>query len=404
MSFLFRTKKQYVYCGDTSSSMLAEIVKAGDGKLSFGKIAMEEGLPTDIEVLRRLVAQISPTSAGEVAIAFPLHLFEVLSLSLPLLPEHAIARTLPYHIAKAIDKPLAKYIYDWQINKRLKDQMQIAVYLFPADIYNRIQKQFSNHHLEVMFFEADAFAAFAYLDLLGIINKSEAALCTVIWPGGLTLGVCEAGKIRLARSVDLVKLREDEKTEEDNLTAAVSGQVDKTEEMPAAPVQNDADDILRMEVDEKSLVDPTSTSFDNDAESMSILSGFDLITPDFSEAAEDELPPEILAEENENTESVLTSSTTESIDLTINSAQIMQDYLKAVSAEIIRTRDYFSAVMKGGQISSYYVIGAGNLFDKLHQHIMGSMGEDLTEVVTPVPTESTDPGLRIIALGAGTRW
>ncbi len=403
MNFLFRTKKQYVYCGDTNSSMLAEIVKAGDGKLSFGKIAMEEGLPTDTEVLRRLVSQISPTSAGEVAIAFPLHLFEVLSLSLPLLPEHAIARTLPYHIAKAIDKPLSKYIYDWQINKRLKDQMQITVYLFPADIYNRIQKQFSDHHLEVMFFEADAFSAFAYLDMIGIINKSEAALCTVIWPGGLTLGVCEAGKIRLARSVDLVKLQEDEKAEGDNLMAAVSGQVDKTEEMPAVAVQNDLDDILRMD-NEKPLVNSTSTSIDNDAESMSILSGFDLIASDFSEGVADEVPLKVSAEGNEDTDSILTPATMESVEPAINLTTTMQDYLKAVSAEIIRTRDYFSAVMKGGQVSSYYVIGAGDLFDNLHQHIMGTMGEDLIEIVSASPVGSSDPGLRIIALGVGTRW
>ncbi len=392
MSFLFRSKKQYVYCGDTNNSMLAEIVKTGDGKSAFGKIAMEDGLPTDAEVLRRLILQISPTPAGgEVVITFPLHLFEVLSLSLPLLPEHAVARTLPYHITKAIDKPLSKYIYDWQINKRLKDQMQIAVYLFPADIYNRIQKQFSDHHLKVMFFEADAFSVFAYLDLLGIINKSEAALCTVIWPGGLTLGVCEAGKIRLARSVDLIKPEEDEKTEEDNPMAAASGQVDKTARMPAVPVP---DDMLRMETAEKPLANSGSTSIDNDAESMSILSGFDLIAADLSEGT---------GGENEDTASLLTSETTESIELEINSTTTMRDYLKAISAEIIRTRDYFSSVMKGGQISGYYVIGAGDLFDNLRQHIMGTMGEELIEIVSD-SAESSDPGLRIIGLGAGTRW
>ncbi len=385
MSFLFRNKKQYVYCGDTNKSMLAEVVKTGDGKSAFGKIAMEDGLPTDAEVLRRLILQIAPTSAGEVAIAFPLHLFEVLSLSLPLLPEHAVVRTLPYHIAKAIDKPLSKYIYDWQINKRLKDQMQIAVYLFPADIYNRIQKQFSDHHLKVMFFEADAFSAFAYLDMLGVINKSEAALCTVIWPDGLTLGVCEAGKIRLARGVDLIKLEDDAKAEEDNPMAAASGQVDKTARMPAVPVP---DDMLRMETAEKPLANSGSTNIDNDAESMSILSGFDLIAADLSEGT---------GGENEDTASPLTPETTESIELEINSITTMQDYLKAISAEIIRTRDYFSSVMKGGQISAYYVIGAGDLFDNLRQHIMGTMGEELIEIVS-------DSGLRIIGLGAGTRW
>ncbi len=403
MSFLFRTKKQYVYCGDTRNSMLAEVVKAGDGKLSFGKVAMEDGLPTDAEVLRRLILQVSPTSAGEVAIAFPLHLFEVLSLSLPLLPEHAIARTLPYHITKAIDKPLSKYIYDWQINKRSKDQMQIAVYLFPADIYNRIRKQFSDYHLEVMFFEADAFAAFSYLDLLGIINTSEAALCTIIWPGGLTLGVCETGKIRLARSVDLIKLKGDKKAEEDNLMAAPFGQVDKIEKISAVPVHDDIDDILRVKVDKKPLVNSESTNIDNDAESMSILSGFDLITSDFSKGVDGEAPLKMLAEENEDADSLLTSGTMESIELGINSATTMQDYLKAISAEMIRTRDYFSAVMKGGQISSYYVIGAGDLFDKLRQYIMGTMGEELTEIVG-APAESSDPGLYIIGLGAGTRW
>ncbi|HFQ82038.1 MAG TPA: hypothetical protein ENK33_11810 [Desulfobacterales bacterium] len=403
MSFLFRTKKQYVYCGDTCSSMLAEVVKAGDGKLTFGKIAMEDGLPTDLEVLRRLILQLSPTSAGEVSIAFPLHLFEVLSLSLPLLPEHAVARTLPYHIGKAIDKPLSKYIYDWQINKRLKDKMQITVYLFPADLYNRLQKQFSDYHLDVTFFEADAFSAFAYLDLLGIINNNEAALCTIIWPGGLTLGVCEKGKIRLARSVNLIKIKDDKKAEGNNLVAAASGQVDKTEKMPAVPVHEDIDNILRMETDKRPLANSESTNIDNDADSMSILSGFDLIASDSTEGSGDEVPSKIFTEENEGADSLLTPETTESFELEINSIPAMQDYLKAISAEIIRTRDYFSAVMKGGQISSYNVIGAGDLFDQLRQHIMETMGEELTEVAG-APAESNDPGLYIIGLGAGTRW
>lgn len=406
MSLLFRKKKQYVYCGDTSNSMLAEVTKTGDGKLSFCKIAMEGGLPTDTEVLRRLILQISPASAGgEVAIAFPLHLFEVLNLSLPLLPEHAIARTIPYHISKAIDKPLSKYIYDWQITKRLKDQMQIAVYLFPADIYNRLQKQFSNHHLAVMFFEADAFAAFSYLDLLGIINNNEAALCTIIWPGGLTLGVCEAGKVRLARSVDLNELKEDEKSEgEERLAAAVSGQVDKVENIPAAvPVYEDVDDIPSTGNTEGGSVNSGSINFDDEAESISVLSGFDLISSDVSAGLGNEALPEISAKKDEEPVSLVMSqgmmegTEPETKNIT------MQDYLKAVSAEIIRTRDYFSAVMKGGQISSYYVIGAGDLFNKLHRHITESMGEDLIEIVS-ASADSSGSGLHIIGLGAGTRW
>ncbi len=397
MSFLFRTKKQYVYCGNTSSSMLAEVAKDGDGQLSLDKIATEVGSPTDPKVLKRLIAQISPSSASEVAIAFPLQLFEILSLSLPLIPDQTIARTLPYHIAKVIDKPLAEYIYDWQIDKRLKDQMQISVYLFPAAIYNTIQKEFSDNRLKVMFFEADAFAAFAYLDLAEIINDNEATLCVLIWPESLTLGVCEAGKIKLARNINLIKPEEYEKAAGDEVpTATETNQTGETK--PTALAAALPKDELTMEI--VTPPPPVSINLDNDEATMSVLSGFDLIShspKDNNDSAHNDTPKE----NNEETDSLLDQPPPKKQETVPTTSA--QDYLEEISVEIMRTRDYFSAVMKGKKIQSYYVIGAGDSFDKLHDRIKKTMGEEVNEVITK-HKHSYDPGLHLIGLGAGTRW
>ena len=394
MNFPYRPKKQFVYCGNTTKSMMAEVVKTADGQVSLVNVVTEVGPLTDPDVLKRLISRVPPPPASEVSISFPLHMFEVLNLTLPLLPTKAVARTLPYHIAKAIDTPLSQYIYDWQVNKKQKDQMQISVYLFPVILYDEIQSEFSNNHMEVKFFEADVFTAFAHLDFTKAIKADEATLCLLIWPESLTLGVCESGKIKLARSVDLIKPAGEDNTETDeSLLVGDSSLADDAQDT-LTTLALDSD--LAMDTTGIALQNSDATNLDNDESSLSVLSAFDLIC----RVPGDDDPDALILEYDQTDSTPDRQNSDESIP---NQNSLKLDYLRAISIEIMRTRDFYSAVMKGAQIQSYFILGAGSSFDQLNNQIKEAIGEDAQEI-TARPTRSCGPELHVVGLGAATRW
>ncbi len=393
MSIPFFSKKHYVFCGDTQNSMLAEVEKSGGGKLSLKTIATEDGPPTNPDVINRLILQTSP-SAGNVSMAFPLQVFEVLSLSLPLLPDDAIERTLPYHIAKAIDKPLTDYIYDWQVNKRFKEQMQVSVYLFPRNIYKSIEHEFLANHLEVTHFEADVFAAFSYLDLQKILNENESTMCVMVWPDSLTLAVCEAGRIELVRTVDISIPQDTGFTTDSSISETTL--VENVSEQNTPDIHED--NLLNNEIAIDSDLGQ-SISIDNDEESDSILAGFQLISPETHspENSAEQLTLEIESSDDNILE--LDDSGTE-----VPTKTPMDDYLDLVSVEIMRTRDYFGTVIKGKQIQNYYALGADDFFEELSVLLESNMGEKLKKVITESSKSHCSPSLQAVGLGAGTRW
>ena len=121
----FLTKKgQYIYCGDKKYALLAKIMKNPAGKEELQVLAKAQKPCDDAETVKKLLDDAA-ISSGSISIALPLHFFQIVSLNIPMMPDAAIGRALPYHLSKSVDKPVSDYVYDWQISKRQKDILKI---------------------------------------------------------------------------------------------------------------------------------------------------------------------------------------------------------------------------------------------------------------------------------------
>lgn len=344
MKLPFQRRKKYVYCGTVNSALLAEVGRSRDGKPELRNVVSGSGSPVRPGTLRRLFSQALP-AAGTVAMALPVHFFEIVNLALPMLPDEAVGRTLPYHLAKAVDKPLSDYIFDWQITRRLRDQLHVVAYLFPAKMYRELQEEFHKNHLETVFFEADVFAAFAYLDLNGLLRADAGTLCAIAWPDSLSLAVCEAGRLELARSVELPQPEQQ---------AAVAGEAMGLEAVSAAADGETTEGLGKGRDDEVNSL----------PEAHAILAGFDIFP-----AANGSSPPD-------SGDDLLVLETAEPQDKTAGPSP-WDDYLESINIEIMRTKDYYASVIKGKKITSYYVLGADDFFAQLQGVVRQATGEEL---------------------------
>ncbi|HIJ91729.1 MAG: hypothetical protein OEV91_06685 [Desulfobulbaceae bacterium] len=385
MQLSFKQRKRYVYCGDSSSCLLAEVARNKEGKPLLKNIAVGDGPPTCPGTLRRLLSQASPT-VGKVAMVLPLQFFEIVNLSLPMLPEEAVGRTLPYHLSKAVDKPLSDYIYDWQITKRQKEQMQVVVYLFSAGKYRILAEEFRKHQLETVFFEADVFAAFAFLDLAGKLEAEAATLCVIVWPDSLSLAVCEDGRVELARTVDLPR-PESNPAAADGAPHLAEGEGEATEEAGVDEVAGGHGEEL--------LSPEAGAGYGNTvAEANAILAGFDIF-PTQADQPQHGRGPVVRGEGG---------------PLEMQIAKLppapptpWDAYLEAINIEIMRTRDYHSSVVKGKKIKSYYVLGAEDFFGKLSNLVLGATGEEVKMVLEQAAGRNGNAILQVVGVGVATR-
>ena len=370
--------------------MLAEIVASRNGVPVSKTLVVENGSPIDPGVLSRLIMQASP-AAGKVSIALPLQFFEIVNLTLPMLPEEAVGKTLPYHLAKIVDKPLSDYIFDWQIIKRLKDKLQVVVYLFPAKNYTAMQQEFKKNQLEAAFFEPDVFAAFAYLNRNGQLTDNESVMCVIVWPDSLSLAVCEAGRLKLTRTVDLLQpkndLVDDSSYKEDGQRSEGNG-VAPEDDYPAEPEGGFVDDTQDID---------SSGSVGCEHNENSILAGFDIFLSG-SDQPQSDSGNELFMADKDSSNLVQENKRPEPACIS------WDEYLGMINIEIMRTRDYYSSVIKGGNIRSYYVLGAEDFFDQLRILVMQSTGEELKKFLDK-PADDAPCGLtlHVVGLGAGTR-
>ncbi|MFA6465106.1 MAG: hypothetical protein WCT30_05065, partial [Desulfurivibrionaceae bacterium] len=162
MKLPFSTKKYLALTGDGESTLLAEVSKAPSGAAQMHILAKTDSPITAEVTLPRLLAGAGNLH-GLVSLSLPLSFFEVITASIPVMPDGAVGKALPYHLAKTLHRPLNEFIYDWQITGRFKDRLQVTVYLFTAAVFQTIRKEFTRKQIDISFFEPDVFAAFTFL-------------------------------------------------------------------------------------------------------------------------------------------------------------------------------------------------------------------------------------------------
>ena len=371
---LFRSRKHsYFLCGGRGHAYLGE---AGGPLAHCTLLAEAEGSCADPAVVARLLQEARP-SAGGASLALPLHFFQTVNVAIPVMPDEAIGRALPYQLSKAVDKPIGDFVYDWQVSRRQKDHIQLNVYLFPSVLFHDLRKEFAQHQIEVAHLEPEIFAAFAYLDRNHRLADQDAALCAVVWPESLSFAVCEGGRLVLCRSVDLAQ-PEDGYQPRAELPAGFPATPVVEEEAPPAETPPPA---------------PAASPEGND----SILAGFDIFgladTPPAPPAVEAAGPTDLLLELQKE----LGTAELPPAPPPPSVSSPWEEYLDHITLETLRTRDFYSTIIKGRTIRSYFLLGAEAFLDPLRASLKKSIGEDIAPVCDP----SGDDSPLVLAIGTG---
>lgn len=401
-------KSLLVLTGDNEGTLLAEVSKGPGGRAKFRLLA-ETDSPISADVtLPRLLAEAG-SAKGPLAMALPTALFETAVVNLPLLPDGAVGKALPYHLAKAINKPINDFIYDWQITGRFKDRLQVTAYLFPAPLFQKARRELLKNQIEITFFEPDVFAAFAFLDLEKILPPTETSLCLLLWPDSFSLAVCEKGALPLVRTVrtsrphgppnqespaiekeipmPTVDHPEPQRSKAESATEESEVQllIPDSTATPGSPPQAGAEsDEQIMILSDQVAAEPQASSLFF-ADSDDILAGFSLLSSDPDQtttaAAEEASPKPASAETNS-----------------------WPDYLQRISLEILRTRDYYASIQKGAPIKNIFIGGAESFWPELQVRVEESLGMSC-RLLCSANQEATCPPLRqILAIGTGARW
>ena len=377
MRLISRRKKIYALAGDTKMSVLAELTRTSsvpDHRI----VATAQGQPHEESTLDSLFSS-GPLIKGDLAIALPLSSFETVNFSLPAMPDSSVGKAVPYHLGKAISTPLNKHIYDWQITNRQKEELRITAYLFPIESFNQMRKNLKTQKLEIRYLEADVFAAFAYLSRDHRLNLKETSLCVLLWPENISLAVFDNGVLSLVRTVD---------TPKPDLTYGNFPEPEEKalEETPGRP-EPDAKSFLLA-----------------DSEVDSLLRDFDLYTgetePDIGPSVNNgddlSLSLEKIAD--------LTPRTPTPPPMAAPTVSSWPDYIQSVGLEIMRTRDYYSSIIKGDPIKKVVVSGAEDFWEDFLELTTKAVNIDIEPLArTPLETVCSS-SLAAICIGAGIRY
>ena len=324
MKFIPRRKKFYVLAGDTKISVLAELTRTSSLP-AHRIIATAQGQLYEESTIKSLLSA-GPMPKGDVAVALPLSSFETVNFSLPPMVESSVGKAVPYHLGKAISTPLNEHIYDWQITSRRKKELQITAYLFPVKSFDLIRENLKTGQLEIKYLEADVFAAFAYLSQDQRLSPKETSLCVLLWPEDISLAVFDKGSLTLVRTVA---------TPKPDLTY---GEVPEPEE-----------EILEETPEEPEPEAESSLMADSEVDS--ILKEFDLYgggidkEPDNSLSANNGDDLSLSLEHVE--EVVAPPPAPPQPAIAAPRVSTWPDYIQSVGLEIMRTRDYYSSIIKG---------------------------------------------------------
>lgn len=347
------TKKinTYALVGNHQGGLLAVKGITPTGAAAATPLGWSERPPVEAKSIHQLMASVT-NPRGNVAISLPLDQFEVLNLTINKVPREVVAKILPYHINKIIETPLADFIYDWQVSKELKDSLQLNVFLFPAQIFQEMRSTLNHYRLNPVALEPDVFSACAFLESRRRLPHNGASLIVLLWPASVSIAIYDNKDLSLTRDVNLKRPVQ----EDDNSTAA-EGQ--RAEEEINGPVMPAAEDPLRQD---DSLFDPSSDD---------LLANFLVATKEdrddsatAASAPETDVPPPPASRPEPRPTN-----------------QNWATYINQVSLELMRTRDYFNAVIKGNQIKTAFIGGGEAAWQPLAAELAASLDITVQDIM-----------------------
>lgn len=450
-----RKKKLYVLTGNLELSLLLTVVNPAGPQPELEVLASTE-TPLNTEVAMPRLLATAPSRRGNLAVVLPLHFFQTVPVTLPQMPEGALAKALPYHLAKAVPKPINEYIYDWQIAERQRDRLQLQVYLFPAATFAKMKEELARKRLEIQYFEADVFAACALLEHRRQLADEHATLVVLAWRNNISLAVYDKHQVAMVRTAQVAQpdpaLLSDADQPAlapdsvlalapgDSLPDAEATQLELTMDSPAVGPQ--VGDLQGPDLKSVPNQDPAVPDQDlpgaapPDSEEVFLELETAVIPPSSPEPA-----PAAAAEPNSGELSgwdifLETDDTSDTPDQPAPSSapdagaaaapagpqeaaapapgapptaasgdDSWDGYFQRLGLEIMRTRDYYTSVMKGRPIKTVIVGGAELFWDRLVEANQDSLGLTIQPLDPGAGTAGGDiaPLLQALALGAALR-
>jgi len=382
-------KTRYALCASETDVLLADVHVGKKGLYSVRSLSSSSRAQGDEIAVNRLFAGTARKKA-QVALVLPLSSFEIISVTVPSVNREAVAKLLPYSLAKILDAPVSDYIYDWQIVQSFPERQELTVYLYPAAMFKKFQQELYRRQVELTWFEADVFSACSYLELSGLTQGRGAILCILVWQSSISMAVFEQERITLVRSVDL------HFPEDSYLDGESAGDT-------AVDVGHGSGQAV-MDVDE--------TASGSKAEGATELPEVEAFEPvETRKAAAFDEVEDVLAEfcllQDQDERAVIKSASESAAGVVETEGaggqrgqRAWQGYLQDIILEILRTNDYNISVLKGKPLDRVFVGGADFFYSGLERLIKGSISVQVEQFPPLKVDADCDQNLAALCIGA----
>ena len=288
-----------------------------------------------------------------ISLSIPLSMVELLSVKIPPVPDEAVEGALKFRLKKLIPKDINDYSLDYVETTRDATGIQFEVYMFEKETYSTLEESAGRHGHKLAHIEPDIYSTFSYLYAKGTLDGTEGVMALVIWPDSVSLGILSRDRIRVSRSINLLLPTLDRAPgaarQESMLIKAVEYTAD------------DGHDILKqfsLVWDESATIEPNTKS--STSLEMGKRPGENIETGDMEPVAADP----------------------------------MSEFCDELVVQVMRTRDYYTSVLKMGTLKKIELFSPGDIKDTLVSCLEEHLSIDVAFHHEP---------LRAAALGAALR-
>ncbi len=283
-----------------------------------------------------------------LSIGLPISYIELISIKVPELPQEAIRDALRFRLKKMVSRPIDEYSFDYVEIKREQGAIQFEVYLLDLAIFDELDNVARRYGRRITAIEPDIFSISAYLQVHAPAYAEGGAMVVAIWHDSVSLGILSEDRICVSRSINLSLPALDQDSQ-------ASKEIREEDEGP------DQEDLLVRFGISGGGQDKTE----------------DAMTP--SNLSLEEVP-----EINEVGPNPVLEPTTNP----------MEEYCQDILVQIMRTRDFYTSVLKMGVVKRIAIFAPEELGPKVKKCLLEEMAVEVDFMGDP---------LCRAAMGAATR-
>ena len=195
MGSFFTFDRKQVLCATETEALYVDVLPGKRGRERVNVLTHLEKKP-DTELDAATLIAGTGRKKAKVALVLPLKDFQLVAVTVPPLAREAVAKVLPYSLAKVLNTSVTEHIYDWQVAQKFKDRHELTVYLYSAVRFLQYRNELEARKKEIVWFEPDVFAACSYLYSIG---RGRRLLLFSVFLSGVDLYPLQFMKITVLR-------------------------------------------------------------------------------------------------------------------------------------------------------------------------------------------------------------